>query len=243
MINPPSLSVYGAEKFEETFNFRDRYWTINLNGPLKRAIAFLLFCQILICSQRVLSESQVRTNLEVIQALFSKILLATLAEIDGDSARLYFQPAKTDAGYNWIIEDEIKKLPSIGRFAAVYRLSKEQNPDSTSWFLLQYNPVDLAILYQKDKRDSKSPINRLVSCSLSLTVYDGDGKVVVSKVANDSISDNINVDQIESVENKHYAFTVGPHPRKKFLKSLIEPVLISVITGGIVYSFYTFRSK
>jgi hypothetical protein len=224
-------------------NCRDRHWTTNLYRPLKRAIEFFLFCQILVCAQRVLSESQVQTNLEVIEALFSKILLATLAEIDGDSTCLYFEPAKTDAGYNWVIEDEIKKLPSLGRFAAVYRFSAEQNRDSTSWFLLQYNPIDLAVLYQKDKRDSNGQITRLVSCALSLTVYDGDGKVVISKIVNDSMSDNIGMNQIETVENEHYPFTVGPHLRKKFYKSLIEPVLVSVITGGIVYSFYTFRSK
>jgi hypothetical protein len=210
---------------------------------LKRAIEFFLFCNILVCSQRAVSESQVRTNLQVIRALFSEILLATLAEIDGDSTRLYFEPAKTDAGYNWVIEDEIKKLPSLGRFAAVYRFSMEQDRNSTSWFLLQYNPIDLAVRYQRDEPESNGQITRLVSCALSLTVFDDDGKVVISKTVDDSLSDKIRMDQMETVENEHFAFTMGPRLRKKSLKRFIEPVLVSVITGGIVYSFYTFRSK
>lgn len=48
--------------------------------------------------------------------------------------------------------------------------------------------------------------------------------------------------EMENIENKLLPFTMGQKVESKFMKRLLEPIIVSVATLGVVYLFFSLRS-
>jgi hypothetical protein len=48
--------------------------------------------------------------------------------------------------------------------------------------------------------------------------------------------------KINDIENMHYPFTVGTRKRS-VLGTLYEPLFVTLLTGLVIYFFYSYRSQ
>jgi len=89
----------------------------------------------------------------------------------------------------------------------------------------------------------KKTLERCVEATFFIKVSDGENRVLNAVSVSDSLKDTISEKDIMHIENPMYPFTIGEKPKSKSFRTFLEPLLITIVTGGIIYSFYTFRSK
>lgn len=104
--------------------------------------------------------------------------------------------------------------------------------------------VTLNVLQQKiqyEKADNKT-FKRKSTINLFIKIVSPYREILLSQTAQYAVQDTIKKSDIKRVENPRLDFTVGDRPTSLWLK-VVEPVAVSLVTGMIIYSFYTFRSR
>ncbi len=116
-------------------------------------------------------------------------------------------------------------------------------PDSiSSYYQIDYQPVSNQVHYKVHPADSDSLLRTLwVKCYLRLT--HPDNRLIVSTTQVDSITDIIGPDELERIENSQLPYTQGEKPENRNWRRFVEPTIVSVITGVVIYSFYSLRSR
>ncbi len=77
---------------------------------------------------------------------------------------------------------------------------------------------------------------------LSFYLKDENDKIVFNFSDEMRNVDIIPRSNMESIENKLLPFTIGQKTESKFMKRLLEPMIVSVATLGVVYLFFSLRS-
>lgn len=77
---------------------------------------------------------------------------------------------------------------------------------------------------------------------LSFYLKDENDKIVFNFSDEMRNVDIIPRSNMESIENKLLPFTIGQKTESKFMKRLLEPMIVSVATLAVVYLFFSLRS-
>lgn len=101
---------------------------------------------------------------------------------------------------------------------------------------IRYRTADRNLFFRTSK------YRRHVTVMLSFYIKNNGGSILYSRNTDYQYQDVIPSSAIQEVEDKFYPFTAGTKIESKIIKRLIEPVLITVTTAGVVYLFYTLRS-
>ena len=203
----------------------------------------ILILGIIVYCPKICSGQEPETNLKLVKDVFYQIIDESLAGFNPvDSSALIYKPTKS-LEYNWLIEHQIIEIAQQKGFITFYQYRKPLSDNTASVYDLTYEPVLLHVEYRPNKSLTSSNVERLITCELGIKCVDENSQVVASGIIEKSFSDIISSKDIKLVENSNYFFTIGEKNSKGMFGSLFEPIIISAITGGIIYSFYSYRSK
>ncbi len=136
---------------------------------------------------------------------------------------------------------------------------------SASWFfrssLIQFLQNEVEHIYWQDPQDADcilefqipetsvqytnlndDGIERKISATANLVFKEG-SEITASQKFEKSLLDTIKIADWQRIENRLYPFTIGEKPESGAWQKWLEPGLIVGLSAGIIYMFYSFRSK
>lgn len=178
-------------------------------------------------------------NLELLR----RTLEQQLAEVEphlalADSSLLCYASPKEQVDWDWLFERVL--FEQLGERRAL-RL-RRVDPGEMERPLLAYVPVEMDILYEAAGSSGRRII-RTVKSRLHLKYLNSSGELLFSRELAGSACDTLARDQIAALEDPAIPFTIGKRPQPSRLRRMAEPAILALITGGIIYLFYSFRSN
>jgi len=173
------------------------------------------------------------TNLQLIETTFADYFEMVLQRVDlPDSVTV----VSTDTELIQQIAER-QLVETLNRYGVQRVFESRTLPDSLASVTL--NVLQQKIRYEKAK---KKTFKRKSSIDLFIKIVSPDQEILLSQTAQHAVQDTIKKSDINRVENPRLEFTVGNRPTSLWL-NIVEPVAVSLVTGMIIYSFYTFRSR
>ncbi|MCJ7458962.1 MAG: hypothetical protein MUP17_08220 [candidate division Zixibacteria bacterium] len=139
----------------------------------------------------------------------------------------------------WIVKEEIVSFLSKRGPVGV---GKKEGQESFSP-LLSYRIIKLNLEYPEIKRKKlfgKSWITRESQVAISFSLSDPDGKILWSKRGERKNSDLLRKEELLSLNNRQYPFLCPEIPESTWGK-YIEPAVVTVVVGGLIYLFFANR--
>lgn len=178
-------------------------------------------------------------NLELLNRTLHALAVETARHIDlPDSAGLHYAAARESAAWDWLFERALYDELSVKRGLRLHRVEAAVS----EWPLLFYAPLELRIRYDHHRAGSGRSVRR-ATARLYVKYQDPTGELIFSSEVERTLVDTIRSDQIAALEDHAYPFTAGERTPPSRLKRILEPLLLTAITGGIIYLFYSFRSN
>ncbi|OPZ70519.1 MAG: hypothetical protein BWY83_01602 [bacterium ADurb.Bin478] len=211
---------------------------------MRRRIVFKLevyaFFFVLCCA--FAAEKEAPTNLQIIESQVADLLAQAGADIVPDSGcGLIVDSAVPGHPLNALVKKQAFQWARSAGFATVYEGVPLQ-ADSLHHYTLTFMPVRVNVQYQTTAED-RTLLQRLITTELLITLLTPVRQVVMSENKRAFFQDQIAARNFAQLETPELAFTQGEKPKQDKALSWLEPLLVAVVTGGIVYSFYSFRSK
>jgi hypothetical protein len=185
------------------------------------------------------SSCEVKDNLEIITNHLIDEVSAAIDSIQLNPTYIkIILNQKDDIGEWW--KENIRKF-LIGRNFLIDENDLESNHDK---FYIVLERAQSEIKYFPNKRNfilKTSGYQRSISGSFSFYIKNQEGIVLFSQVKEFTEMDEIKASSIND-ENSFFLFTYGTKMESKFIKRLVEPILVTAATAGVVYLFYSLRS-
>jgi len=155
-----------------------------------------------------------------------------------DSARLNYAAPKESAAWEWLFEQALYNELGSKRALRLRRVDAA----ALEWPLLFYAPLELSIAYAQPAAGGNRTIRR-ATARLYVKYQNAAGELIFSRELEQIRSDTVATRQLAALEDQKYPFTAGARTPPSRLKRLLEPLVLTAITGGIIYLFYSFRSN
>ncbi len=177
--------------------------------------------------------AQVSSNLQVLKQTYAELFEAILSDVNKlDSSVVIL--ADSDLQHQIAEEQLITVLQKRG----VQEISEANAPiDSVAY--IKVDLIDQSIAYQKEEKQNLKRTSRV---ELFIKIVSKDREILLSKTAVHELENTIQKSDIKRVENPELKFTVGEQSRAMWSK-LVEPIAVTVVSGTIIYLFYSFRSR
>jgi len=101
----------------------------------------------------------------------------------------------------------------------------------------------LKVNYQASDSLPADSIARTATVAFYLKAIAPDHRILVAKRFCKSRGDKIGAGEIEKVESAAFPFTRSQRKARSFFSAIVEPIIITIASGGVIYIFYSFRSK
>lgn len=188
----------------------------------------LFFCNTI----PTLSAEAPQTNLQLLRTLYDDLFAGAFVGISFSDSVSILIHTNEDVAYKWLIEERlVDKLRSF-HVNNIF-IDKAAEP-----FEIEVRPIEQSISYSKHK----AKLRRQVNVELYLHIKDANNKLLFSNTLKRTRSDTIKTADVKRVENLELSFTRGAQ-RRSFLGKIAEPVVVSLVTGFVIYLFYSYRSK
>ncbi len=177
------------------------------------------------------------TNLEQIKINYSTLLMDIFhtLSIAAGAQSIQIAALDTSSSLNWVFENASYRFATELGFDRIY----QGQSDRKNLWQLYYKPIECTILYEKH---SKS-LRRTVHLRVYLKVVNPEQEIVYADAVSNDLIDHINKNDLKSIENEHLPFTIGTGIKKGGFVKLLQPIIISLLTAGIVYTFDSYRSQ
>lgn len=193
-----------------------------------------IFIILSLFSLQVYAQSHPQTNLQLYKKMYSRIFELFAAELPDSAESVSLVALDPSSDVNWLAEEQwIKKLNDLELF-----VHSGDSVSSTRLINIYYRPVRQMVRYQSDGGFAERRIK--VDCYVKCT--DWRNQVLFAQTFQDSLRDRIPKNRLADVENPLIGYTRAEKPVSRW-KRLLEPLLISVISGTIITIFYSYRSK
>jgi hypothetical protein len=180
-----------------------------------------------------------KSNLQAFQECYRSMIRSALQECDLDITRPLVLRNLTEQDINWLIEEQIFQWAHDSHFQSVFKYQPNQTSPAPTGYLIEYSSVSNSLQYDKCPPTTKHRVIRKIQSELHLALTGADKGILVSQTLSFAFHDTVNVKEIHELENPRYPFTIAPYKRSLYF----EPLLVSIVTGTIIYFFYSFRSK
>ena len=181
------------------------------------------------------------TNLEIQQNLIRSIaadIVARSGIAKEESIAVRFLPIED----GWIIENAF--LKSLQLFGNTVSIGQENHSQS---ILIEVASAEVNVQYSDMHHDGflgTKKVKRTLSARLDCKIIEGKSGVVrLSDTFQRSISDTVQVSDIEHLESTGIKSTTGTLPSETFLDRIVEPFIIIGTTGVVVYLLFNIRSS
>jgi hypothetical protein len=138
----------------------------------------------------------------------------------------------------WIVKEEIVSF--LSKRGPVGSGKKEGQESSSP--VLAYRIIKLNLEYPEVRKKlfGKSWIRRESQVVLSFNLSDPDGKILWSKRGERKNSDLLKKEELLSLNNRQYPFLCPEIPQDTWGK-YVEPAVVTVVVGGLIYLFFANR--
>lgn len=207
------------------------------NGK-KLTFLFLLFE----CLPRVCL-SQEASNFQFIVSLTDSLLNSALSEVSVEQAgQVGIKSLENDNKLNWFFEDRLVEL--LRRRGVVSIYLNNESPINSPILIFEYNALEIDFKYDKPNsalQDSLK-VKRIADVGFFITITDqATGDVLLSKRFEATKIGWFQLNRSGEQTNDNIHFFQGSSKSSK--KNIIQPILITSVTGIIVYLFYALRSR
>jgi len=208
---------------------------------IKLQIVILLFIGLSPCWSAEGNESD--TNLAIFKNLYYKGFSKAFQEIAVlDSVPLFFYNINKNETIDWLIEQQFVKSARDAGFITLVQSEGSTNLDKEKIIIAAYRSVLNNVNYTAMSLLPENNLYRQVNIEFYVKISDSDHRVLFSDDFKEVFSDTIKVNNIKNIENNNLPFTIG-NRSKSLVSRLLEPLLVTLITGSIIYIFYSFRSN
>jgi len=173
----------------------------------------------------------------MLESVYASLFQNAISRLSLSDSVATLQAAGIDGGYNWLLEAQILEALRSNGIQKTILHSKANIKDSL--VEITYRPIKQNIIYKKF--DSKR-IARTVSVELHLRVTSENCELLLSKIFKAAGADTLHRNKIGLIENSNLEFTHG-YMKKSLASRMVQPVVVSLVTGFIIYLFYSYRSK
>ena len=185
------------------------------------------------------AETSRKNNLDVLQECYGRLIRTILPDSQVNGAQPVLIKSQTDGSVNWLIEAQLFQWAKTNGFLSVYRFDAAGPRAAGPHYSLEYRPLGGAVRYEKA---TDSHVARTIQASLYILFTDPEKRIVASQSSSLSLQDTVLVKDLKTIEDVQYDFTRGDRSRSLF-SIVLEPLLLTAVTGLVVYFFYSFRSK
>ena len=111
---------------------------------------------------------------------------------------------------------------------------------------IECNVRDLSLRYGEVFTETffgERKVERSISLSLVVTILSASsGRILYSQTIKKASSDTVLYSQVNELLDDSLPFTMTVQPQLSFFDSIIEPVVVTVASGVVIYLFFTIRS-
>ena len=181
---------------------------------------------------------QFKNNLTCFEELYSEILSSFFQEFTMDStADLLIRSVGNDEA-NWLIQTHIvRQARQIGCKNIYYGSRPAAHP-----YTLEFRSLSNRVSYSGQAAAPAESVERRIETELFLAITAPGDRILHSQTYSRHFADVIPASETKKLENVRYPFTM-PEGSTGLFSRLFEPVIVTMITGFVIYSFFTFRSK
>ncbi|TDI94246.1 MAG: hypothetical protein E2O77_01350 [Caldithrix sp.] len=206
----------------------------------KRTILIGFLWLIASLSNRCLAQE---SNFLFISSLTDSLLDLATTQLTSEKASQAVLRSLEDNNINWFFEDRLVELLKRKNIAHIYFEDKvEGSRDSENLSLgFEYKVFKLDVKYMKQSRNSKR-VKRIAEVEFFLRIIQhATGTVLLSENFEGKKEKWLHVNQANLQETSDIQFNPSQPKQKKI--NILQPILISSVTGIIVYLFYGLRSR
>jgi hypothetical protein len=181
---------------------------------------------------------QYKSNLACFEELYSDILSSFFKEFAMDStADLMIRAVDNDEA-NWLIQTHIvRQARQIGCKNIYYGSRPAANPHT-----LEFRSLSNRVSYSRREALASESVERRIETELFLAITAPGDRILHTQTYARNFTDVIPASETKKLENVRYPFTM-PEGSTSLFSRLFEPAIVTMITGFVIYSFFTFRSK
>jgi hypothetical protein len=184
--------------------------------------------------------AQTKSNLDIIRLYLVDYLSAVIDSSLEESGNIQMQLEQNDETGLWWKE-------TLREFLLEKKITINSNFDQnfSDSYKLVLERTRIKIDYYPKKRKyffKTSSYQRQISGLCSFILINKQGNLSLSRLKEFNYEDEISASDLRRVENEHFLFTNGTKMESKFIKRLVEPMIITATTAGVVYLFYSLRS-
>jgi hypothetical protein len=178
------------------------------------------------------------TNESLLRQTIREVLENCLKEAPFDSKLVWIK----EEGENlsaWIVKEEL--VSYLQKRGPVGFWEKERNEEDA--LVLNFRVIKLSLEYPEVKTKKllgRSWVKRESQVALSFNLSDSLGKVLWNKRGESENSDLVRIDELTDLNNKQYPYFSPEVPESSWGKYL-EPALVTVAVGALVYLFFANR--
>lgn len=199
-----------------------------------KLILILLFVSIAASAS---THEQPATNLDVLESVYASLFNNALGRVSFRDSVAAVRAVGIESSYSWLLEAQL--LEALRTFGIRKTILRSKATEGDSLIDISYRPINKKIVYSKI---NSKKIERTISAALHLRIQKSNGALLFSKILKETKVDTLPRSKIGLIENADMEFTHG-QMTKSFLSSMVQPVVVSLITGFIIYLFYSYRSK
>ncbi|MBN1480521.1 hypothetical protein JXA70_09645 [candidate division KSB1 bacterium] len=190
----------------------------------------ILFCAILYAC----AWSETQTNLEVLEQQYYAIFSEILSEICIADSQCFVEQPENGTSYAWLVNKQLYKVLKESGVRQIYTQKQSDN-----FMHVTYKTVAQIISY--DKINNKQ-LKRIIDTEIYLHIADAHKRVVTNEHIKKTYTDTVQKSQIQTIENIHFTFTKGEQ-KKSWFSAIYEPLIVTTVTGLIIFLFYSYRSQ
>ena len=183
------------------------------------------------------------SNFQFISSLTDSLLDLATTQIPGEKTSQAILRSLEDNNINWFFEDRLVELLKRKNIAHIYfedQVDRSRGSVNSS-LTFQYKVSKLDVKYNKQSRNSNT-VKRIAEVGFFLRIIQhATGTVLLSKNFEATKEGWLDVNQENLQQTKDIQFNQSQPKQKK--RNILQPILISSITGIIVYLFYGLRSR
>ncbi len=152
---------------------------------------------------------------------------------------------------NWFFESRLVKSFKRNSVDSIYIDSANQNSKFKNDFdspalVFEFNVLSIGIEYTENVKEGQSPdiLQRKATIDALLRVLQiPSGKILWSDHLKGKKSGTVPSNQIAVIESDNFSFTKGKMIKHTNKKKFFQPIIVTSVTGVIVFLFYALRSR
>ncbi len=178
-----------------------------------------------------------KSNMHILQSIYVASFDSILSNVPLPDSILVLRLVNVDSSIKWLINSQLANYLQKQKKKHVFVNAKDSLQKRMA--AVDCRPLQQSIIY--NSLNSKLA-KRVITVEIILSLYAADGELLVLKTDRHTSIDTLRKKDISFVENSAFPLTIGK-TTKKFWSRATEPFFVSVVTGFIIYLFYSYRSK